>query len=127
MTNEEVVLAGRQVGKNFTKSMFERITVALLFQGVEPYEWVERDGILYARCRPGGCLWDTGVALRFYDKWKKEHPSKKALASRLRWMKVQSVKDAWDIDEKTILKERLYDDDRLQRWIRRNTDWQGIE
>lgn len=99
------------------------VTEALRFHGVEPYEWIELDGILYARCRPGGCLWDTSVALRFYDKWKKEHPSKKALASRLRWMKVRSVKDAWDIDEKTILKERLYDDDRLQRWIRRNTDW----
>ena len=103
----------------------ELLTDALRFYGVEPYEWVERDGILYARCRPGGCLWMASVALRFYDEWRKEHPSKRALRSHLRWLKVRSVMDAWDVDAKEVLKERLYDDDRLQRWIRRNTDWEN--
>ena len=105
----------------------KELTEALQFQGVEPYEWVERDGVLYARCSPGGCLWDTSAALRLYNEWKKEHPSKRALKSHMRWMKVRSVMDAWDIDEKTILKKRLYDEDRLQEWIRRNTDWPGID
>jgi len=104
-----------------TRSEF---TEALLFHGVEPYEWVERDGILYARCRPGGCLWDAGVSLRLYDEWRKKHPSKRALRSHLRWMKVRSVMDDWDVDAKEVLKERLYDDDELRRWVRRNTDWE---
>lgn len=125
MTNDEATLAGRQVGKNFTKAMLERITEALRFHGVEPYEWVELDGILYARCRPGGGLWDTGAVLRLYDEWRKKHPSKRALRSHLRWLKVRSVMDAWDVDAKEVLKERLYDDDKLRRWVRRNTDWEN--
>ena len=39
-------------------------------------------------------------------------------------MKVRSVMDAWDVDAKEALKERLYDDDELRRWVRRNTDWE---
>ena len=124
MTNDEAVLAGRQVGKNFTKATFARATEALMFQGVKPYEWVELDGTRYARCRPGGCLWDAGAALRLYDEWRKDHPSKRALRSHLRWMKVRSVMDDWDVSAKEALKERLYDDDRLRRWVRWNTDWE---